>query len=557
MKVGTPAHKRYLIELIRKYAHETGIAVSHATRNGFRAWVSEHGHANASDMVFRHFGGWTRLLDRAIEQYENPKHTQKTRTEPPDVPVRTQIPRAKVYVVTYAQNATPVHGKFLKALQVYCEARSASLLVIPGRYKNPTSVWDHGHTHDEWWAPELAPYLFSGRFEIPHLCVFGDISIQPTASTPLSSFEVFAGNQSAIFGHPKVQLITVPTAKRRYPRIFATTGAVTQPNYTDSKAGKKGEAHHVFGALVVEEGPQLFHLRQINAMRDGSFIDLDTKYTATGTQPAGPAKALVCGDIHVDAVDPKVIEATFEAPDSIVRVLRPKTIIYHDVLDFGTRNHHTIDNFPFQFQQTRGDRSNNVEQEVERAIRFLDEKTPAGSQGLVVCSNHDEAFDKWLQKADIRLDPVNARFFHEAWYKLLQYYERHGSFPMRSAIRRGFTTMGAFKLFYEERGKGRVRFLDREEPEKIGGVYIHFHGDEGLGGSPGNSQTYAKLGVKTIIGHSHRPGIRDGCYQVGLTGSLDMEYNATPSAWMNTHCVIYSNNKRSLIHIVDGEWRGV
>jgi predicted RNA-binding Zn-ribbon protein involved in translation (DUF1610 family) len=47
----------------------------------------------------------------------------------------------KRFVITAAQNATPVHGHFLEALKRYCEHNGAELVVIPLRYKNPTSRW--------------------------------------------------------------------------------------------------------------------------------------------------------------------------------------------------------------------------------------------------------------------------------------------------------------------------------------------------------------------------------------------------------------------------------
>lgn len=75
------------------------------------------------------------------------------------IPPTTPPPQVERYVVTYAQNATPVHEPFLAALRVYCEAQHAHLIVIPGRYKNPTSQWGEHHSHDEWWAPEIAADL--------------------------------------------------------------------------------------------------------------------------------------------------------------------------------------------------------------------------------------------------------------------------------------------------------------------------------------------------------------------------------------------------------------
>ena len=66
--------------------------------------------------------------------------------------------RYSMYVITCAQNATPVFKEGLNALHKFCEHNEAQLLVIPLRYRNPTSQWttvDEGH---DWWAPELEPY---------------------------------------------------------------------------------------------------------------------------------------------------------------------------------------------------------------------------------------------------------------------------------------------------------------------------------------------------------------------------------------------------------------
>jgi hypothetical protein len=57
--------------------------------------------------------------------------------------LHTQAKRTKraIYVITAAQNATPINKPFFAALQLYCRKRNATLLVVPYRYKNPTSVW--------------------------------------------------------------------------------------------------------------------------------------------------------------------------------------------------------------------------------------------------------------------------------------------------------------------------------------------------------------------------------------------------------------------------------
>jgi hypothetical protein len=465
-------------------------------------------------------------------------------------PLPKKAPYGETYVITYAQNATPVNKAFLESLKRFCEFNDAVLLVLPGRYKNPTSTWSAKAMQDDWWAKEVVPYLFAGRRRIgDHLTIYGDISIQPTAVRPLTGFEVFSGQASAIFGHPKIQFKTVPTAKRKYPRILSTTGAVTVRNYTDSKAGKKGEAHHVFGAAVVEKGTNLFHIRQINAVSDGTFIDLDKEYTPEGVYEAEPARAIVFGDVHEGLSDPEVIAATFEGEDSIMETLQPREAIVHDLLHMGNFNRHTLKDFDTRYDCRMADRADfhsEVQPEVMRAIAFLDQRIPEWCSPVVVQSNHDEMLDWWLRNSDWQNDPKNALFYHEAWAEVL-----------RRRRRDGFWTP-AFRVLYDVfSDQKRAEFLDRDTPRKVGDIFLNFHGDIGLNGSKGSSLAYSKLGVKAIIGHYHSPEIIEGCYVVGVTGRLDQYYNNIPSSWMNTHCVVYANGKRSLISVIDGEWRAL
>lgn len=448
------------------------------------------------------------------------------------------------YVITYAQNATPVHADFWGALLQYCKHNDARLIVIPGRYRNPTSHWSQRAASDDWWDEAVVPYILRGREKLcKNLYVYGEISIQPTAVRPLSGFEIFAGPASAVFGHPKIQLTTVPAAKRRYPRILTTTGAATKPNYTDSKAGKKAAEHHVQGATVVETDGDYFHLRQLNATRSGDFIDLDRTYTANGSWPADRPAALVCGDLHVAKMDPQVSGATFFDGDSIMKTLRPRRLVLHDVLDFDVRNHHNKHSFRDRYARHHGERAkDDVRSEVELTAEYLRALSKMADT-YVIHSNHDEAFDRWLNDADPKADPQNARFFHAMWAALL------GSFHQRGEW------VPAFEHYCKLHGLDKIEFIRRDQDFRIHGIACGFHGDKGANGARGNALAYARLGVKSIVGHMHTPAILDGCYVVGVTADLDQGYNLLPSSWLNSHCLVHANGKRQLIHIIDGRWR--
>lgn len=54
------------------------------------------------------------------------------------------------YVVTCAQNATPVFPEGLASLRTYCNKNKAELVVIPIRYHNPTSAWTKADESSDW-----------------------------------------------------------------------------------------------------------------------------------------------------------------------------------------------------------------------------------------------------------------------------------------------------------------------------------------------------------------------------------------------------------------------
>lgn len=101
-----------------------------------------------------------------------------------------------------------------------------------------------------------------------------------------------------------------------------------------------------------------------------------------------------------------------------------------------------------------------------------------------------------------------------------------------------------------------VDYLSNDYPYIIKGIYVGYHGDRGMNGARGTLASFSKIGTKTITGHSHTPGIEKGAYAVGTSTYLSLEYTHGPSSWMNTHCLIFPNGKRQLIHIIDGEWHG-
>lgn len=458
---------------------------------------------------------------------------------------RAELPTATRYVITAAQNNTPVHRPFLNSLLTYCKCNKAELVVIPYRYRNPTSPSEENKQEETiWWAPELVKYLFAGRESVNrNLGIMGDLMMQPTRSSPLSGLDALSYSSSSIFGHPKVELKTVPTPGHRLPKILTTTGAVTLPNFSDSVTGKIAEFHHSQAAIVVEVSGDKFFLRQVYGDKlSGEFTDLAYHYTPKGKQRAEAALALVLGDQHVGFCDPGVEKATF-ARGGMLETLKPKHLVFHDLLDgYSCNPHHAGD--PFRQVVKQSKEIGDVRKEVERACAYVKERTPKGTVPVVVSSNHDDFLRRWIHSADWKTQGVNANFYLQTASMML---------AGTKEVPAGVETPAPFAMW-----------MDRLLPEakqvgsesfSLAGVELSLHGDRGPNGSRGSIKNLRRIGSKIIIGHSHSPGINEGAFQTGTSSLLKLEYNSGPSSWAHAHCVLYATGKRSLLFIVDGDWK--
>lgn len=454
----------------------------------------------------------------------------------------------KKYVVTSAQNNTELNKPFLKSLKNYCEFHGANLVVIPIRYKNPTSKLDpqekDAESYDYWWPQEVEEYLLDTHAVVNNnLHLRGDVKIQATSPNPLGSMSSITGPRSAIFGHSQVSLECVPTPKNQLPNIMISTGSISEKNYSKTKLGSIAAFHHTHAAALVEvQNNRVFHIRQLMADKKGGFYDLDGYYGPRKSQMAFGRRAagLVMGDSHVYQIDDKVVAATFDNANSIMNTLKPRELVWHDVLDFYTGSHHHEGRDYVEFRKALL-KLDNVKEELEKTARFVSDHTPPNTTSLIVPSNHDSHLDQWLQRPLKNI--TNASIYHLLNHLVYEEISNTGNIP------------DAFQLYMKKfHPNDRVKFIDAGNGHLIVDIEVGQHGNFGAGGARGNIQVFAKSSYKHVIGHSHRSGIHKGTSQVG-TSTGPLEYMRGLQASMNTHCVIYPNGKRSLIHIIDGDWR--
>lgn len=468
-----------------------------------------------------------------------------TAKEPDDNPrFARKLSGIKRFVITSAQNATPIHDGFFASLMNYCDFNDAELVVIPLRYKNATSRWTASQENAEIWDTALTPYLYNQRKKLnENLVLVGDVKTQPTASLPLSRFDSLTGPESGIIGHTKIQMKTIAVPAGRYPKLLLTTGACTVKNYTDTKAGKVGEFHHSLAAVVVEIVGKKFFVRHVSATQDGSFIDLQKEYTPSGVAVADPALALVFGDTHRVFIDKKVEKCTY-AKGGMVDKLNPEYLVFHDLHDGYARNPHHRAN-PFNEIAKRTASMHDVKCEVIEDVKWLT-KVVGKRKGVVISSNHDDFFARWILDCDWRRDPDNADFYLETALEMVR------SVRMTNG---GTSYVDPFVHWVRKlRGNAPIRCVGRDESFNLGGIELSLHGDQGPNGSRGSRQNLRRIGVKSIIGHSHSPGIEEGCYQAGTSTPLKLEYNHGPSSWLQAHVVLYANGKRAILPIIDGQW---
>jgi hypothetical protein len=474
----------------------------------------------------------------------------------------------KRFIITWAQNNTPIHKEFFFNMKSYAKKVNADIHVVAGRYKNPTSIF--ADANEEFWHPDVVPYLDAGRHDIhEYVSIMSDIKIQPTAVNPMTGLQGLSGVNSCVFGGPKIQLEMIPVPEGRKPKMMVTTGACTVANYTDSKSGKKGEFHHQLGFVIVEiKDDNTFYLRQVTATDDGNFCDLINEVKFEGkrvdiefedvidkiwwveqhcgdepTKLKGKSKikrikdieAMVLGDLHCGHHDQEVLDKTLGLMD----VLKPEHVILHDVFDGYSISHHEMKD-PFAQYRKEVKNQNDLKKEVDEMMDIL-ESFRKYKNVVIVRSNHDDFIDRWLKNGDWKKQPTpkNSLLYMEYSHRLLKQYAESNE------------VMGIIPELINERFPEYIT-LGRSASYHINGWEYGQHGDIGSNGSRGSLNQFRKMNSKMVVGHYHSPGRKDNVLAVGTTTKLRVGYNIGPSSWLQSHVINHRNGKPQHIHFING-----
>jgi hypothetical protein len=440
--------------------------------------------------------------------------------------------KTKRFIITWAQNATPVHESFVSNLEAYASFINADIHVIAGRYQNPTSVF--ADKKQDWWSTRVGKYLDANRHDIhKYVSIMSDVKIQPTAVNPMTGMEGLSGINSCVFGSPKVQMEMIPVLEGQLPKMMLTSGACTLRNYTDSKSGKKGEFHHTLGFTIVEiKDDETFFMRQVTATDEGSFTDLFYRVSQGEVERIDKIAAIVWGDLHYGKHDQTIIDKTLD----FMSVLHPEHVILHDVFD-GTSISHHEEKDPFLQYQKELAGTNSLKNEIDNLMAGLSDFEDYNT--IIVRSNHDDFVDRWLKNTDWRktMTPKNS-------LEYMQY---------AAAILSGEAPNGVIPWIINKTYP-HFKTLGRSDSYIVKGWELGQHGDVGSSGSRGSLQQFRKLNTKIVVGHYHSPGRKDGALAVGTSTLLRIGYNIGASGWLQSHVIIHEDSKAQHINFINGEY---
>jgi hypothetical protein len=447
----------------------------------------------------------------------------------------------KCFIVAWAQNNTNVHKGFLENIEALASEYNADIHMILGRYRNPTSPTENGDTEEEWWDESILKYADANRHDIhKYVSIMSDVKVQPTAINPMSGMQGMSGVNSCVFGAPKVQFEMIPVLDGNKPKMMFTTGAITYRNYSDSKAGKKGEFHHTLGFCVIEiKDKETFFARQVTADdKTGNFTDLYYRVEGGKVSRIDSIEAIVFGDIHYGHHDQEVLNTTMDFLDKI----KPKHVILHDVFDGNSISHHEMKNPFIQYgKEIAG--TNDLKKEIDGMMSGLKEFEHFDNV-VIVRSNHDDFLDRWLQNEDWKKQPThkNSRLYMQMSDTLLGQYEKDT-----------YNVIGVIPSLIKDRFP-KYKTLSRSASYKVkGGWELGQHGDVGANGSRGSLLQFRKLNTKIIVGHYHSPGRKDGALAVGTSTKLRVGYNQGPSSWLQSHVIIHNDGRAQHLNFLKGE----
>ena len=433
----------------------------------------------------------------------------------------------KRYIITSSQLNASMNKTFLENLLAFAKVKKVEKIytfIQRGKYIEEDIV---------------NPAIFENGIEIitkeiklnRNLKIY-DTNILPQQINPFTGMnKKLARDFSYILPSPKIRYESIANTTN-YPRAFISTGAITKPNYKEHTAhGRKATEQHQYGFVYVEIlNEKIFKAHQIEATKKGDFYFLDERYAGGNNTKAQP-EAIVLGDWHTGDTDPWVRQESMR----LVNRYNPKRVVFHDIFNGHSINHHEKGLLLSELRQLR-DKRIGLEKEmrsVYNEIVFLARKFK-NQELIIVRSNHDDFLEKYIQHKMFIDDPLNFLFT----CKIIANIVDERSIPLKEAL----LLIGELP--------SNVRFMQRDESYRVYGVELANHGHLGANGSRGTPAQFDRLNLKMITGHTHSPKLMENGMVVGTSTRLRLNYTVGASSWLQAHGILYSNGKYGLLTLI-------
>lgn len=446
----------------------------------------------------------------------------------------SELKQYNKFIVTTAITGCDVDPNFYASIKKYCTLNKAKLLILTA--SDPVAKVEP--TIDKVLSKE---YVVFQDTRLNSNLYLSTIKLSAKQMDPITNLERLGQRSTSfIYASPKQRMKTVPIGNEKLPHILYSTGAITKPNYkTDKYLSQRtatiAEDDHLIGALVVEiENKEVFHVRQIQADKDGFFIDFGYKYTPKGKSKIA-AEAIVFGDWHSGETDPAVINCY----KAICKELSPKMGVIHDLFSGICINHHELNNIILRARRAEKEQLS-LKQELINVGKDLTLLQKMVKKLVIVKSNHDEFLNRYLEEGWYTKDPINHRLCLQIALKMLD-----GLDPLKEGIE-----------IVNGKKYNNIKWLKRNEDYKIAKVQLGQHGDAGSNGAKGSVKSMENSYGSCITGHKHSPEILRNVYVVGTSTHLKLEYNQKgSSSWVQSFVVLYGNGNRQLINIINGKYK--
>jgi hypothetical protein len=428
------------------------------------------------------------------------------------------------YIITSAQYNAGVNRTLLANIKNFAKKHKVDqILVFPmrGKFIEETNL-----------SPDLLEFELVDKMRLNQNLMLKSINSLPQQIDPFFGLSgKFSRDYSHIIPSPKIRYKSIAN-NSKYPRALMTTGAITRPNYKmHTRIGQLANEQHQYGFVYVEVvNGTIFNARQIEATDNGDFYYLTEKYYNHGVGKAQP-EALILGDWHEGDTCPKVRAKSIE----MIKELKPKRVVFHDLFNGHSINHHEEDNLLAELRSIRDTRFG-LEREmtsVYKELTFFANRFK-NVEFVVVRSNHDDFLERYIKDKKFIKHPSNFLFC----CKLIPHILDENKVPLEEGL----------KLIGEI--PKNVRFLNQDESYRVRGVELGIHGHQGANGSKGSPKQYSKLNLRTITGHTHSPELMANGMVVGTSTKLKLSYTHGASSWLNAHGILYANGKYGLITLL-------